>query len=198
MRATIASILFLLFLSAGGQTLIDSYPESNYDANTTGYAATRQCVGQSFTVTTACALESIAVYIGRTNNSPTGNLVIYVYAHSGTFGTSSVPTGAALATSDTKDIGTIAISHHKDTFAFSGANKIALTPGNYCYAISYAGGDATHFLNIAYDNSTPTHGGNYYTSNNCSSWTSNANRDFIFWVYATLPASDSPYYQIMY
>lgn len=191
-------MLFFVAASLSGQTLIESYDNTNYDANTTAYSANRQCVGQSFTVTTTCTLESVAFYIGRTNNTMSGNITVYVYAHTGTMGTSSVPTGSALATSDTKDISTISYSYNKDTFTFSGANKITLTAGNYCAVISYPGGDATHYMNVAYDNSSPSHAGNYFTSNNCSSWTANANRDFIFWVYATLPVSTSPYYQICY
>ena len=199
MRATIASILFLLFLSAGGQTLIDSYPESNYSGTTNSYLGTRQCVGQSFTNPTACTLYSMKFQISRTGAASTGDVVCYLFAHTGTFGTNGVPTGSPLATSDAIDISTISAVKSVVEFKFTGANQYSMLAATPYYAIiSYASGDAAKYLNVSYG--PLGHAGTYSTSNNCSTaWSApHASRDFIFYVYKVTVANDSPFYQIMY
>jgi hypothetical protein len=62
-------------------------------------------LGQSFTGN-GLVLNSATFRIIK-NNSPTGNIYAKIYAHTGTFGTSSVPTGAALAISAAYDAATV-------------------------------------------------------------------------------------------
>lgn len=72
--------------------------------------------------------------------SPTGNAVAKIYAHSGTFGSSSVPTGAALATSDNLDASTLGTNYAWATLTFSGANQFQTVNGtNYCISIEFTG-----------------------------------------------------------
>lgn len=93
--------------------------------------------------------------------SPTGSAYAKIYAHSGTYGTNSVPTGAALATSDAFDVSTLTGSYQEITFAFSGANQIRLTGGQYyVLAIEYAGGGGADLIKIGGKYDTPTHSGN--------------------------------------
>lgn len=149
--------------------LIDSYSQSN--VNTNGFV--RDDVypryGQSFTASSG-VLNSAKFWVKRVG-SPTGNLICNIYAHTGTFGTSTgKPTGSALATSDGIDISTISTTAALVTFTFTGANKISLSGGtNYCVVLERSGGSAWNGSNYAWigsDNSSPTHAGTtvYYTS----------------------------------
>lgn len=122
---------------------------------------------------------------------PTGNLNAYakIYAHTGTYGTSSKPTGDPLATSDAFDISTLPTSFPttEETmalFSFSGAEQIILTPNTYyVITIEYSGSTASG-LNVGIDTSSPTHGGNYsYKDIDDQLWYPNAGVDVIFYVY---------------
>lgn len=85
-------------------------------------------VGQAFTGN-GSYLESIQWALRRAS-SPTGTLTVKVYAHSGTFGTDSVPTGSPLAVSeDTMDVSTLATVETYYTFSFSGVDQIFLEDG---------------------------------------------------------------------
>ena len=107
-------------------TIVDSYSETN-KSQVNGFGSpTFQGYGQSFTGDGG-TLNSSKFYLEK-RELPTGNIVSKVYAHSGTFGTSSVPTGSALATSDNVDVSTLGLLALV-TFTFSGANKITLTNG---------------------------------------------------------------------
>lgn len=143
-------------------TLDDSYSESNVSDYAT-INATYNKYSQSYT-SGGGELDSIKYYMYKAAGA-SGNMNAKVYAHTGTYGTSSVPTGSALATSDTidastlgQDVGNIALI----TFSFTGANRIALSAATYyCITIEYAG--ATN-IKLGQDQTSPTHGGNeaYY------------------------------------
>jgi hypothetical protein len=167
-------------------TLIDSYPEANYNVSVdigTG-AANRIKVGQSFTAI-AAVLNSAKFYLQK-YGSPTGNVVACIYAHSGTYGTSSVPSGAALATSDNVDVSGLSTSLALVEFVFSGANKITLANATpYIVSVEYSAGDGSNFLYVGDDTATLAHGGNYcrYTG----SWGAFPTNDAIFYVYGDDP-----------
>src|SRR4051794_23390494 len=101
-------------------TLIDSYSETN--KSNISFVYTANYLGQSFTGT-GLAIGSAQWYM-RKSGSPSGNLVAKIYAHSGTYGTNSLPTGVALATSDVVNSTTLPTSFTLVTFTFSGANQI--------------------------------------------------------------------------
>lgn len=194
-------LLILLSLTGAGQTEIDKYAESNSSASLSsyaGYIALYQ--GQSFTNTNSITLSSCKAYLTKTG-SPTGSIYAYIYAHTGTYGSTGVPTGSALATSDAVDVSTLTGSQALYTFTFSGANKITLTASTYyCLVIAYNGGNSSNLINVFRDNSSSTHSGNWYYSGNASSWTA-ANQDMIFYVYGesgTPAASPTPFMQTQY
>ena len=89
--------------------IIDSYGVANFGALDTLTSTHPSASGaksawyQSFEAPVTANLSSVQFYIRKTL-SPTGNAVAVLYAHTGTFGTSSAPTGAALATSDEVDV----------------------------------------------------------------------------------------------
>jgi hypothetical protein len=117
--------------------------------------------------------------------APTGTLNVMIYAHSGTYGTSSIPTGAALATSDDYDVSLLTVGTYTDvTVNFSGANRITLSAStNYVVAVEYTGGDATNYVHVEGD-ATGTHSGNQ-SDETATVWTAAAAEDLEMAVYTT-------------
>lgn len=160
--------------------LVDSYSESNKDNNfimPTNYSD----IGQSFTVSKAGKLSRCQFYLSK-SSSPSGNILAKLYAHSGTYGTSSITTGAALATSDAIVASTVGAGYALITFTFSGANQYPLALGYYCINCNYSGAAA---INIGEDESSPGHGGNLILGLT----TQYAAGDLCFYVYAKTPES---------
>jgi len=165
--------------------LVDSYSESNQDATVTLNGGGIVGVGQSFTSNAAPGnvLLNAQFYMQKTN-LPTGNAVAKVYAVAGTDGTDAIPTGAALATSGNLDVSTLTGSLVLKTFTFTGANQIELRRGIvYFVTVEYSGGNGTDNIQVGYDNSTPTHAGNYADLTG-STWTAAA-KDVCFYVNVT-------------
>lgn len=114
--------------------------------------------------------------------SPTGNLTAALYAHSGTFGTSSVATGAALATSENIDVSKLTTSYQEIEIRFLGSAQYLMSAStNYVIAFSYSGGDGSNYVHIEGD-STGTHAGNKASYN--GSWSAQAAEDLWFQVFA--------------
>lgn len=165
--------------------VIDSYSEANNSAEYSMRGGAIEGLAQSFSATDA-TLTSCQFYM-RKVNSPTGNAVAKLYAHSGTFGTNGVPTGAALATSDNKDVSTLSGSLALVEFSFSGVNQYTLVNGTkYCISLEYTGGDATNRLGIAADSTSPAHSGNIAELLSGSSWSGRNDIDLIFYVNGSL------------
>lgn len=115
--------------------------------------------------------------------SPSGNITAVLYAHNGSFGSSSVPTGAALATSDNVDISDLSTSLELITFNFTGVEQYTLSADTkYTISLEYSGGNSSNYLVAGFDFTSPEHVGNY--ADNSGSWSANSNRDLIFYVYA--------------
>lgn len=159
----------------------------SYDVSATlaleisGNAAHRTEAGKSFTATIAGTLDNIRFRLGK-YGSPTGNVTVKVYAHSGTYGTSSVPTGDALATSDNVNAAGIGTSSAFVTFTFSGANRISLEEGTYYVAtVAYSGGDTSNYIRIYRESTALGHSGND-VRNDSSSWAAYTTREAPFYV----------------
>jgi hypothetical protein len=167
-------------------TIVDSYAESNQDDQDGMWSGGKTYIGQSFTCSTAATLDSAKFFLKKAG-SPTGSIyaVLYAETHATAYGTDSVPTGAALATSDAVDVSSLTTSFQLITFNFSGANRVALTaPTYYCIECNYSGGASGTDPIVGEDSSSPTHSGNwhYYTT----SWLSNGAVDTIFYVYGVV------------
>lgn len=136
-------------------------------------------IGESF-VGNGAALANVVFTLSK-SGSPTGNLTAKVYAHSGTYGTSSVPTGTALAASAILDVSTLTTTPTATTIFFSLQNQnITLTNStNYVVTLEYSAGNASNYVNVGIDNSSPTWGGNFSTYNG-TSWTAVSGTDAIF------------------
>jgi len=171
--------------------LIDSYGVGNYnaelelDGNHPSGDADASALGQSFNATQTIELTAVQFYLMKTG-LPTGNAHAVLYAHNGVFGTSSLPTGAALATSDNFDVSTLTGALQLINFTFSGANIYELQAGTQ-YVIAYqnpaAGIDNAKYVKMGYD-ALGEHDGNkmLYAS---GSWFAQATHDTIFYLTAT-------------
>lgn len=136
-----------------------------------------QLMGQSFEVQNDCDLDELIIDM-KTNGSPSGSFQFQIYAHSGTYGSTSVPTGSVLATSDTVNVSSLTSSYATYSVYFTGGNKIAVTTGQrYVLVCNYA---TTSYPNsIFFKNKTPSfHGGNQ--SYKAGSWTALGSYDIIF------------------
>ena len=137
-----------------------AYSESNQDTVVSLQSGSTLGVGQSFTGT-GTAVSSARFYLKKTT-SPTGFAIAKIYAHSGSFATTGIPTGAALATSVPFDVSTLTTSLVLTELKFIGSNQITLTNAtNYVFTIEYSGSGGT--LDVGKDGSSPTAQGNYST-----------------------------------
>lgn len=160
--------------------IVDSYSEANANTTTGVFGTTR--VAQVFQAGLSRALNSAKFYLLKTG-SPTGSAFAHIYATTGSLGTTAIPTGSPLATSDAFDVSTLTGSLALITFTFTGANLISITSGtNYAVAFKYSGGDASNLVRIGIDSTSPTHAGNL-ASFNGSSWTAFSSLDTAFYVY---------------
>lgn len=158
--------------------IIDSYDISHQD-NALNFFGSVSAVGQSMTGN-GSKVGSIIFYLKK-SGSPTGNMVSKIYAHAGTFGSSSVPTGAALAVSNSYDISTLTTSLQLITFTFSGANQITLTNAiHYIVDVEYPASN-TDFLVMGCDFDPTSAPGNMCLLN--PAWLPDIQRDACFYVY---------------
>ena len=134
-------------------------------------------------------IDSVRVQVYR-SGALVGNSYARIYAHTGVYGTSSKPTGPALATSDPFDTSTMGlynVSKYYHEYTFSGANRITLTHGEY-YVVTIetpaAGVDgAKYMLYIRTSGGTATSVGNYAYYVN-GAWTASAAYDIGVLIFA--------------
>jgi phage minor structural protein len=167
----------------GNIILVDSYGESKFTGNAyILYSTGNNIVAQSFTGKSGY-LKSAKFYLKKFSY-PTGNAVAKLYAHSGTFGISSVPTGAALATSSNFDVSTLSrTSLQLINFDFDGTYEL-IDGTKYCISIEYSGGDSSHFIYACIDNTYLEHAGNLSHFAPTYDWFIEQYVDCIFYVYA--------------
>jgi len=175
-------------------TTLDSYSETNYlDDYIAANPASVTAIGQSFITPNdgvSYNLDSAKFYINN-NSGATGTCYAKLYAHTGTYGSTGLPTGGALATSDAYDCATIGASYALRTFTFSGAQRVSLSPNaNYCIVADF--GTFNNWMRVGIDSSTPSHAGNDVRYN--AGWIYNPTVglwDIIFYVYGEAPTAPS-------
>jgi len=136
--------------------VIDSYDNSNQDGETS-LADANNAVGQGFTGNG----ESVdqATFMARKAFDPVGSAKAQVFAHSGTFGSSGIPTGSALATSNSITATDFSTSLVNVTFDF--ATPFTTVNGTkYFIVFDYPDGVGINQLKVGSDVSSPTHAGN--------------------------------------
>lgn len=150
-------------------------------------------LGQSF-LGTGVTLGAVR-FVGRKRGSPTGSVYAKIYAHSGTFGTSSRPTGAALATSDPVSVTTFSttFSSFSPIFMFTGVNQITLTNGTpYVVTIEYTPTSGLDTIQPQNSGANTAPGNMSYLFS--GSWSAESSWDLAYYVYDTTYtlASNSP------
>jgi hypothetical protein len=157
---------------------IDYYDISNKTGDFTFGEETNIGVGVSFTGD-GSQLNSIRIYL--TNVSSVGNIVCKIYAHSGTFGSTGIPTGSALAISNTVSLSSISTTRGSYTdFAFDGT--LTTTNGTYYFiCLEYTG-----YFEIAFDDAALTFPGTIaYLDSDISGWQVDTDNAFIFYLNIT-------------
>ena len=160
--------------------LIDSYASANQDAqdflSSAGPDFAQIFLGNG-------TILSNANFWAYRSGSITGNAYAKIYAVTGTMGSTAVPTGSALATSDPVDVSTLSASYSWKNFVFSGANQIQLVAGTvYALVLEYNVVTSSAWLVWGEDQSSPTHQGNWCALQ-AGSWVANAAYDFCFQVF---------------
>jgi hypothetical protein len=160
-------------------TTEDSYPDTNQDSTQQLGNGTILGVGQSITGAGG-KLSRVRFELSK-SGTPTGNAVAKLYTHSGTFGTSSIPTGTALATSENLDVSTLSTTAALVDLEFE--DEVTLTnTTKYVIALEYTNGDGSNYVLMGTDTSSPTHGGNASTLTG-TTWSPASGTDLIFYVY---------------
>jgi len=145
-------------------------------------------IAQSFTGNGEYLLR--AEWFIHKEGSPTGSVVSKIYAHTGTFGTSSVPTGVALATSDPVLVSAIPIGGATDWIAFNFPAPITLANGTrYCASIEYTG-TASDKIEV-WKSGGNAHAGNM-SDNFGGSFTPDSSDDVLFRVLTSTTAVYAP------
>lgn len=161
--------------------IIDSYGESNYTSSIT-FVYNTHYTGQ--TITGDGTPIGIAKFYLQKNGSPSGNLVAKIYAHTGTWGSTGIPTGSALAISSAIDSSTIPTSFSLISFPFLGSDRITLANGTH-YVLTIEGdvGVFNNMISIAQGGDGTGHSGNIvYTSNSGSIWSLGSGSDTCFYL----------------
>lgn len=171
--------------------LADSYSETNQSATFTNMRSdsTTQA-GQAFLAGVTGTTSKATFYLKKLG-LPTGTMTAKLYAMSGVYGTSGVPTGSALATSTAVNVSSLTTSFALIDFTF--ANDYQLTSGvNYCIVVDCTSvtGDASNYVIMGIDNTAPTHGGNRFIQTG-GTYSANSGQDACFYVYATVTTAAS-------
>ena len=177
------------FFGTGNSMIIDNYTEGNRDARYDNQEVHPSSSGdnsaayQCFATIPGYKITKAYFYLMKTG-SPVGNLISRIYDMSGTYGTTAVPTGSALASSSIYAMENLTGSYQLIEFDFTPFN---MSSDYYCISVEDLDAttlNTTDYVRVGFDGSSPTHAGNggYYDS---SSWHSAGTAaDLIFYVYA--------------
>lgn len=170
--------------------LLDSYSESKIDAAFSIYAVFPPAtlfgaVGQAVTISLSKKLSSVKFWLKK-YGSPTAQVVVRVYAVTGTVGVNAKPTGDAIAESDVVEASSLSSAGGLVTFSFSGVNRISLVAGqSICFLALCKSAtliDGTNYFDIWVDASSPSHAGNNCVWYN-NGWAGSSAYDSCFYLY---------------
>lgn len=134
---------------------------------------------QSFAVLANARFATRVHFRLKKTGTPTGNLVAKVYAHSGVFGTSSVPNGAAVATSVNIDVSKLTTAYQEVEIGFDTQYKMAAST-YFCVSLEYTGGSGADYVQVQ-GAAAGAHAGNRAQKN--GTWAADAGSDLWFAVY---------------
>jgi len=174
----IVSILLWQNVAWATIVVVDSYSETNANKYYSVYSA-QSIFGQCFQAPNNYTATSAKFYLAK-SGLPTGTASVYTSIAQGTCGTDGRPGGSSFIETASIDVSTLGTSFALQEFTFNDIfNFVSGT--YYSVFILYNGGDASNYVKIGYDDTTPTHAGNlfYYTTG----WGVSAVQDLSFYVY---------------
>lgn len=157
---------------------IDALSHGVYGA---AFGPTLTGMGQSFHGVNGARVGGVSFRIFKIG-SPTGDVYAKLYAHDGVFGTSSVPTGAPLATSTALAASAVGAGPSFDKFSFP--QPYELGSGDYVVTCEYADGASGNTVYVTVHNASQ-HPGNR-TNKLSGSWVSHS-WDTSFLLHADTP-----------
>lgn len=171
------------------ESLLNSYAETNQDSDRTISASWDGLLSayyQTFKTPDdgkSYFLNRARLYVKRSGGSAI-NCQVEVYAHTGTYGSTGKPTGSVLATSAVLDRDDLADAYTLTDFAFSGANRVQLSPNTaYAVVLKKTSGDTSVVWGC--DGSSPAHAGNN-GSWDSAAWAYSSTYDMCFYFYGEL------------
>ena len=166
--------------NSANATTADSYSEANQNATQALGNGTIVGIAQSFTNASSAVLSNARFYLSKTL-VPTGTATAKLYAiGSAIGGGDDIPTGTALATSQTVNVANLTGALTLTQFPFTDQYTLAAST-DYVITLEYSGGDSTNYVNVGTDTSAPTHTGNFATKTG-STWSAVSGTDGIFYV----------------
>lgn len=178
--------------NGGAELLFDSYSETNKDEDhplQTVHPSSelqRSSYGQTFKTSSnnAYKISKVKFYL-RKYGTPTGNLIVRLYAHTGTFGSSGIPTGSSLANGSSFSIASLTTSYQLIEFTFSGTHQYLMELNTaYCIQLEVADGvlGSGNYVMVGADFSTASHEGNQVRYL-YSAWAYETTKDTCFYLY---------------
>ena len=167
------------------QVLLDSFTTTG-SAYNIPFANDYPRNGQTFACNASNKLTQITVNMKKTN-SPTGNIYAYLYAMTGSYGSTGIPTGTYLAKSDPLNVATLSTSTSATNFTFSGVNQYYMTAGSkYVLIVSGEGASSLPDIYIMSNSLADTHAGNFvYYETSTPAWWPGDSEDLLFWAYGS-------------
>lgn len=162
---------------------INSNAQSNQNTSNSMFGSSQSSIGQALILSAGGVLNMIQFSLEKVG-SPTGTIIVRLYNVTGTIGTNAVPTGAAIASSNTIDVSTLPSGGFSlIPFFFSGANKITLTTSQHvAIAVEYSGGSGSNYVNVGSQNGLSGVNGLYTSAG--FTWNSTTSYEQIFSIYA--------------
>ena len=170
---------------------IDTYASSNKSAQISMYSNNNEQVGFAVTLGSDKNIQTVDFFLDKVG-TPTADSVMKakIYAVTGSVGTSGLPTGSLLATSIDVDVSVLTGTFAFVQFTFE--EPYAATAGNYAILLEYNSGDASNYVRIGTDSSSPTHGSNAFATDTVSTgWAADTTQDIIFELDSAGPKIDS-------
>ena len=170
---------------------IDTYASGNKSAQISMYSTTNEQVGFAITLAGDKNIQTVDFFLDKVG-TPTADSVMKakIYAVTGSVGTSGLPTGSLLATSIDVDVSVLTGTFAFVQFTFE--EPYAATAGNFAIFLEYNSGDASNYVRIGTDSSSPTHGSNAFATNTVGSgWAADTTQDIIFKLDSAGPKIDS-------
>ena len=170
---------------------IDTYASSNKSAQMSMYSTNNEQVGFAVTLGSDKNIQTVDFFLDKVG-TPTADSVMKakIYAVTGSVGTSGLPTGSLLATSIDVDVSVLTGTFAFVQFTFE--EPYAATAGNYAILLEYNAGDASNYVRIGTDSSSPTHGSNAFATDTVNTgWAADTTQDIIFELDSAGPKIDS-------